>query len=158
MEKKPTEKPLVAAEGDGESIDKPHMQSLKSIDIEIKKLSLKPNDKEEGLEIVRELKLEFLRFKERVLKELRKQEEDVKAAIQQIYDRVGRFQSCSESPIQFRSSPVCQKPSTSAISSAIFDGLQSPISKYQEALNKQAPDTISEVKCSSKTEVVTIIQ
>jgi hypothetical protein len=110
------------------------------------------------LDIVRELKLEFLRFKEKVLKELRKQEEDLKAAIQQIYDRVGRFQSCSESPIQFRSSPVCQKPTSIAISSAIFDGLQSPISKYLEALSKQAPDTISEGKNLGKTEAVTIIQ
>lgn len=85
----------MGADGDQESIDKPRLQSLKSIDIEIKRLSFKPNNKEEDLDIVRELKLEFLRFKEKVLKELRKQEEDLKAAIQQIYDRVGRFQGCS---------------------------------------------------------------
>lgn len=93
-----------------------------------------------------------------MLKELRKQEDDLKAAIQQIYDRVGRFQSCSESPIQFRSSPVSQKPSAYAISSVSFDGLQSPISKYLETLSKQALDTINEVKSSGKTEAITIIQ
>lgn len=135
------------------------MQSIKSIDMEIKRVSFRPKDKEEDLDIVRDLKLEFLRFKERVLKELRKQEEDLKTAIQQIYDRLGGLQNCTESPIQFRSSPVSLKLNTLSLASPKFDGVQSPISKYLDALNKHAPDVIGgEGKNLRRSDAAAIIQ
>lgn len=67
-------KTLQSAEPEEESVGKPRLQSFKSIDLEMQKQSFKSNAKAEDLDIVRELKLEFIRFKERVLKELRRQE------------------------------------------------------------------------------------
>jgi hypothetical protein len=145
-------------EGDVESTGKARLQSMKSIDVEMKRQSFKPSGKEEDFDIVRDLKLEFLRFKERVLKELRKQEEDLRAAIQQIYDRVGGLQNCTESPIQFRSSPVTLKLNALGLASPKFEGMQSPISKYLEALSRQAPDAVGEGKNYRKGEAAAIIQ
>lgn len=159
IERKPTDKGMMGGDGDTESVDRGRLQSFKSIDGQLKKPIFKFGVKEQDMEIVRELKLQFLRFKERVLKQLRKQEEDLKAAIQQIYDRVGSLQNCTESPIQFGSSPVSLKLNNISLSSPNFESAQSPITKYLEALNKQGPDSImKDVKSGKKVQAATIIQ
>ena len=53
---------------------KPGMMSEKSMDFEINRMAAKPSNFKSGdIDIIRELKLEFLRFKERILKELKRQ-------------------------------------------------------------------------------------
>lgn len=39
-------------------------------------------------DLVRELKLEFIKFKDRILKELKKQEDDIKKAVEEIYQLI----------------------------------------------------------------------
>jgi len=39
-------------------------------------------------DLVRELKVEFLRFKDKILKELKKQEDDIKKAVEEIYQLI----------------------------------------------------------------------
>ena len=52
-----------------------------------------------------------MRFKEKILKELKRQEEEFTRTLRIINERISSLQDCTESPIQFKASPSAFKAS-----------------------------------------------
>lgn len=86
----------------------------------LKGVSFQAHNGKDG-DVVRELKAEFLRFKERVMKQLQKQEEDLKRAVEEIYSLLSQnsvsrvnMENLGESNIVLRpvsiSIPAASKP------------------------------------------------